>query len=176
MPTIARNYTLQIPHDITEPVTLIDSTDPTTSTDSTDSTVQSTPLISNNPYKDLELEELFPNADLKNTLQQHYNLNSIILKLIAFVQKIHSFKDLKLEPELTALVLNIVRDEIQDKSIDQINLVIQVLQQTFNLTPNEIKIIQQQIKYIQSNKLVKGIPFSKKFIKSSSRWITKKLG
>jgi hypothetical protein len=132
--------------------------------------------ISSNPYKDLSLEELFPNADLRKSLKQHYNLNNIILKLVAYVQKIHAFQDLRLEPELTALLLNIVKDQIVDKNIDQINLVIQVLQLTFNLLPSELKIIQQQIKYIQTNKLVKGIALSKKFIKSSSRWVQKKLG
>jgi hypothetical protein len=62
-----------------------------------------------NIYQDLELTDLFPNINLKNSLKSHYDVHSIVLKLTAFIKKMHSYEKLRLDPELTTLILNIIK-------------------------------------------------------------------
>ncbi len=110
------------------------------------------------------LTNIFPNADLKNLLQDHVTVNTLISKLTAYIKLIPNFTELRLEPELTKLLMNIVKDEINNKDTDQTTILIQALTQTFNLDQNEIAIIKQQITFFLNNGLVKGIPIGKKYI------------
>jgi hypothetical protein len=121
------------------------------------------------------LTDIFPNADLTNLLQDHVTVNTLISKLTAYIKLIPNFIELKLEPELTKLLMNIVKDEINNKDTDQTTILIQALTQTFNLDQNEIAIIKQQITFLKNNGLVKGIPIAKKYIKSCTRWISRKI-
>jgi hypothetical protein len=122
------------------------------------------------------LNDIFPNADLKNSLKNHVNINSLIQKLAIYIKMLPNFLDLKLEPELTKLLMNIITDEINDKNIDQTTILIQALTQSFNLNDKEIAIIKQQISFLTNNNLITGTPIIKKYIKSVTRWISKKLG
>jgi hypothetical protein len=122
------------------------------------------------------LTNIFPNADLKNLLQDHVSVNTLISKLVTFIKLIPNFTELKLEPELTKLLMNIVKDEINNKDTDQITILIQALTQTFNLNDKEIAVIKQQITFLKNNSYVKGIPLSKKCIKSCTRWLSRKIG
>ncbi len=93
------------------------------------------------------LTDIFPNADLKNSLKNHVSVNTLILKLTTYIKTIPNFIELKLEPELTKLLMNIVKDEINNKNTDQTTILIQALTQTFNLNDKEIAIIKQQITF-----------------------------
>ncbi len=121
------------------------------------------------------LTNIFPNADLKNLLQDHVTVNTLISKLTAYIKLIPNFTELRLEPELTKLLMNIVKDEINNKDTDQTTILIQALTQTFNLNDKEIAVIKQQITFLKNNGLVKGIPIAKKYIKSCTRWISRKI-
>jgi hypothetical protein len=121
------------------------------------------------------LTDIFPNADLTNLLQDHVTVNTLISKLTAYIKLIPNFIELKLEPELTKLLMNIVKDEINNKDTDQTTILIQALTQTFNLNDKEIAVIKQQITFLKNNGLVKGIPIAKKYIKSCTRWISRKI-
>ncbi len=122
------------------------------------------------------LNDIFPNADLKNSLKNHVNVNTLIQKLTTYIKTIPNFIELKLEPELTKLLMNIVKDEINDKNTDQTTILIQALTQTFNLNDKEVTIIKQQISFLTNNNLITGTPIIRKYIKSVTRWIGKKLG
>jgi hypothetical protein len=122
------------------------------------------------------LTDIFPNADLKNSLKNHVSVNTLILKLTTYIKAIPNFIELKLEPELTKLLMNIVKDEINNKNTDQTTILIQALTQTFNLNDKEIAIIKQQITFLTNNNLITGTPMIKKCIKSATRWISRKIG
>jgi hypothetical protein len=122
------------------------------------------------------LTDIFPNADLENLLKNHVSVNTLISKLTSYIKLIPNFTELKLEPELTKLLMNVIKDEINNKDTDQKTILIQALTQTFNLNDKEIAIIKQQITFLTNNNLVKGIPLSKKYIKSGTRWISRKIG
>jgi hypothetical protein len=122
------------------------------------------------------LTDIFPNADLENLLQDHVTVNTLISKLTAYIKLIPNFTELKLEPELTKLLLNIIKAEINNKDTDQTTILIQALTQTFNLNDKEIAIIKQQITFLKNNSFIKGIPMSKKCIKSCTRWLSRKIG
>ncbi len=63
------------------------------------------------------LESLFPNADLKNVLKDHNEYYTIFNKIISYVRLIPNFDELKLEPELTKIIINIIQDEIKVKML-----------------------------------------------------------
>jgi hypothetical protein len=85
------------------------------------------------------------------------------------------FQKLRLNPELTKIILNIIKSEV-DKNEDPVDILIQVLQPIFGLTTAEIDIIKQQATFLKDNNHIVGIPLSKKYIKSATRWITRKIG
>ncbi len=120
--------------------------------------------------------DIFPNADLTNLLCDHFTTNTLIDKLVKYVKLIPNFNVLKLEPEITKLLMNIIKDEIKSKETDQEAILIQALTQTFNLTSDEIAVIKQQITFLKNNSLIVGIPMSKKIFKSTTKWIFRKLG
>ncbi len=121
------------------------------------------------------LESLFPNADLTNSVLTHSNVQTLITKLIKYVQLIPQYQKLKLNPELTKIVLNIIKSEV-DKNTDPVDVLIQVLQPIFSLSDQEVDIIKQQATFLKDNNHIIGIPISKKYIKSATRWVTRKIG
>jgi hypothetical protein len=121
------------------------------------------------------LKTLFPNADLTNSVLTHFNVQTLIAKLTKYVQMIPLFQKLRLNPELTKIILNIIKSEV-DKNADPVDILIQVLQPIFGLTTAEIDIIKQQATFLKDNNHIVGIPLSKKYIKSATRWISRKIG
>ncbi len=67
------------------------------------------------------LESLFPNADLTNSVLTHTNVQTLIVKLTKYVQLIPQYQKLKLNPELTKIVLNIIKSEV-DKNTDPVDV------------------------------------------------------
>ncbi len=122
------------------------------------------------------LESLFPNVDLKNILKDHTEYYTLINKIVSYIKLIPNFADLKLEPELTKIVVNIIEDEINNKNVDKTDLAVKCLTTVFGLKDVDQKVITQQIKFLENNKMIIGIPLSKKYIKSATRWITRKIG
>jgi len=121
--------------------------------------------------------DIFPSVDLKGSLLNHFENESLIQDLIKFVKLIPNYGKLKLDIELTSLIINIIEDKLKGKSTDdKTNILVQVLTQIFNLNPNEITIIQQQITFLQNNNFIKGIPITKKIFKYITKWIFRKIG
>jgi hypothetical protein len=121
------------------------------------------------------LQSLFPNVDLSNSVLTHNNVQTLITKITKYIKLIPQFQKLKLDPELTKIILNIIKSEV-DKNSDPVDILIQVLQSVFSLTPDEINIIKQQATFLKNNNHIIGIPISKKYIKSATRWVTRKIG
>ncbi len=128
------------------------------------------PIVATSPV------DIFPNADLNFLLNDHFTVNTLIDKLVKYVKLIPNFNVLKLEPEITKLLMNIIKDEIKSKETDQEAILVQALTQTFNLNDKEIAVIKQQITFLKNNSLISGIPMSKKIFKSTTKWIFRKLG
>ena len=128
----------------------------------------------------LSLESIYPNVNLKRFLKDHFDKNILIEKSVQFIKLIPAYEKLKLDPELTLLILNIIKSEIPqatlNKEIATIELLIAILSQIYSLCELEINIIKQQVVFLGNNKKVKGISTYKKFFKSSTRWLTRKLG
>ncbi len=134
------------------------------------------PNIAINNDQNVNLEDIFPNADLKHFLADHFNVNTLISKITKYVSKIPDVQKLKLDPELTSLLMNIIKDELRNKDADPTDVLISALTPIFNLNDSDIAILKQQIVYLKNNKLLIGIPFSKKLFKSSTRYIFRKFG
>jgi hypothetical protein len=122
------------------------------------------------------LESIFPNADLTFSLKEHYDTHSLIEKATQYIKLIPNYQKLRLDPQLTLLILNIIQNEIKQKDFDHIALLIQILTPLFGLNDFDINIIKQQIAFLKNNSHIIGIPYSKKAFKSASRWIFRKIG
>ncbi len=122
------------------------------------------------------IQEIFPNIDLKNSLKIHFDKETLINKITSLIGFIPSYQSLKLDIELTKLVINIIEDELKnDKTTNKNDLLITVLGRIFNLNGDELKVLNQQLEFLKNNKHIKGIPLSKKYIKSATRWITRRI-
>ncbi len=59
------------------------------------------------------LKTLFPNADLTNSVLTHFNVQTLITKITKYIKLIPQFQKLKLDPELTKIILNIIKSEVE---------------------------------------------------------------
>jgi len=148
-----------------------------------DSTTTVTPTVSppTTPVKqqidlDFDLKSIFPHADLSFSIKSHYDTQTLILKLTAYIQKIPNYQKLKLDSELTLLAMNIIKNEVTDKTIDQTDLLVQIFTPLFDMTPSDITILQQQVIFLKNHNHVIGIPLTKKFVKSTIKWASNKFG
>ncbi len=122
------------------------------------------------------IQEIFPNIDLKNSLKIHFDKETLINKITSLIGFIPNYQSLKLDIELTKLVINIIEDELKnDKTTNKNDLLTTVLGRIFNLNGDELKVLNQQLEFLKNNKHINGIPLSKKYIKSATRWITRRI-
>jgi hypothetical protein len=122
------------------------------------------------------LETIFPNVDLKHSLKEHYDTNTLVEKITQYVKLIPNFYNLRLDPQLTLLVLDIIKSEVTCKDTDHIALLIQILTPIFGLNDLDVKVIKQQITFLKNNCHIKGVPLTKKYIKSCTRWLSRRIG
>jgi len=61
------------------------------------------------------IQEIFPNIDLKNSLKIHFNKETLINKITSLISFIPNYQSLKLDIELTKLVINIIEDEFKNE-------------------------------------------------------------
>jgi hypothetical protein len=81
----------------------------------------------------ITLESIFPNVDLKHSLKDHHETQSLIDKTTQYIRLIPNFQKLRLDPQLTILILNIITNEITQKDFNHADLLIQVFAPLFNL-------------------------------------------
>ena len=107
-----------------------------------------------------------------NALEKSNIYNCIRDAIIQKLQKIPELQKLKMNPELTLLVCNIIENSINNNSknhkIDKKQLSIEILTTTFGLTILEIQQIKDQIDFLYNNgkivKIKKFVNFLKKSI------------
>ena len=123
----------------------------------------------------LNTEFTLPDIFLKNNLDKHniyYNLIQAISNKIILIPEFHR---LRTEIELIKLICNIVENSVvKSQLIDKKQLVIDIFQRVFNLSPVELELIKNGIEFIFNNKLIKKISY-KKYIKSSGYIFLKKI-
>ena len=116
---------------------------------------------------------------IKNSLQKHtlyYNLLDDIVKKLS--TEIKSIDKLRLDPELSLLICNLVENSIKTgnkNKIDKKQLVIQILAQLFNLNDSEQVIISQQIDFLIANNKIKKVKMLKNAKNFLSALLVKKL-
>lgn len=112
---------------------------------------------------------------IQNSLKKHflfYETLSIVSNKIK--TDIPFVTELRMNPELTLLVCNIVEELLPKKSgIDKKLLVVTILNTVFDqtLTPDEIHTIELQIEYDYEHKKFKKVSFSQKFSKGISSFL-----
>ena len=123
----------------------------------------------------LNTEFTLPDIFLKNNLDKHniyYNLIQAISNKIILIPE---FQRLRTEIELIKLICNIVENSVvKSQLIDKKQLVIDIFQRVFNLSPVELELIKNGIEFIFNNKLIKKISY-KKYIKSSGYIFLRKI-
>jgi hypothetical protein len=116
---------------------------------------------------------------IKNSLQKHtlyYNLLDDIVKKLS--TEIKSIDKLRLDPELTLLICNLIENSIttgNKNDIDKKELVIKILTQLFNLSDSEQAIISQQIDFLIANNKIKKVKMIKNVKNFLSALLVKKL-
>ena len=116
---------------------------------------------------DVSLKDVYIDDDVKpnGSLKKHIIHYSLIDQIIKLVQSsIPEFFKLKvgssIELELILLVCNLVENAISKGNkhdIDKKQVVCDVIQRLFNLNPQEIETIKNQIDYLYNNGMIKKI-------------------
>jgi hypothetical protein len=92
------------------------------------------------------IQQIFPNVDLKNSLKTHFDKETLINKITSLIGFIPNYQSLKLNVELTKLVSNIIEDELKnDKVTNKNDLLVTVLTKVFNLSGDDINVLNQQL-------------------------------
>ena len=106
---------------------------------------------------------------MDNKLKIHSCIFNVISKVIYKVKEIPEFNSLRLKASVTHFVSALVHSLIAEsnlsnkekRSIDQVKIIIQVLDDVFALSDSEKLIIQDHIDHDQDNKLIKKSNFKK---------------
>jgi len=121
------------------------------------------------------MTELVP---FKNTLAAHVKQNKIIDEVVEIISKIPDLNHLRLDPELTVYVCNILEnliDKKEKKDISKLNLATLILTKACNLEENELDPIIKQIKFLDNNGRIKKASATKKITKSAWEWFKRKV-
>ena len=121
------------------------------------------------------MTELVP---FKNTLAAHVKQNKIIDEVVEIISKIPDLNHLRLDPELTVYVCNILEnliDKKEKKDISKLNLATLILTKACNLEENELDPIIKQIKFLDNNGRIKKASATKKLTKSAWEWFKRKV-
>ena len=100
-----------------------------------------------------------PQLNLKHSIHKHVTYNGILRGIVKKIEdEIPELQDLKLNPEVTKLVCNLVEDIIKKGNpfgIDKQQLVLEILTKQFDLTAEEQNQIHQQITFLFDNGQIK---------------------
>ena len=100
-----------------------------------------------------------PQLNLKHSIQKHVTYKGIVLGIVEKIRtEIPDIDELKLNPEITKLVCNLVEDIIKKGNpfgIEKQALVLEILTKQFNLTAEEQHQVNQQITFLFDNGQIK---------------------
>ena len=100
-----------------------------------------------------------PQLNLKHSINKHVQYHGIVRGIVQKIEdEIPELQNLKLNPEITKLVCNLVEEIIKKGTpfdIDKQQLVLEILSKQFNLTDEEQYQINQQITFLFDNGQIK---------------------
>ena len=130
-------------------------------------------------FTSTDKEDYIVDVPYDRSLEKHNIFNVLKSGIIEKINKIPDVQKLRMHPELTSLVCNIVENSIQNNGknhkIDKKQLVVEILSAPFSLNVNEIQYIKDQIDYLYTNRKIKALPILKVVIKSITGWLQRKL-
>ncbi len=112
----------------------------------------------------------------KHSVAQHTFIFGLIKKLVLKIKEIEHFESLKLNPQITQGVCEMIKEEMShlkkhlQEKIDHRELAREALKQAFELTEEEMKFIDSQLEYMVDNKLIKKVSLLKKARKLLTTW------
>jgi hypothetical protein len=114
----------------------------------------------------------------KNTLAAHVKQNKIIDDVCKILTEIPDLNRMRLDPELSLYVCNIIEnliDKKDKKEISKLDLASTILTKACNLEENELNVVIKQIKFFDNNGRIKKASTSKKISKSAWEWFKRKV-
>ena len=130
-------------------------------------------------FTSTKTEDYIVDVPYDRSLEKHNIFNVLKSGIIDKINKIPDVQKLRMHPELTSLVCNIVENSIKNNSknhkIDKKQLVLEILSAPFSLNINEMQYIKDQIDYLYTNKRIKALPILKIMLKSIGGWLQRKL-
>ena len=116
-------------------------------------------------------------VEFKNTVALHIKQNKLVDDVIKVIKEIPNLESLRLDPELTKYICNVIKNTIskeEEKQICKTNLCATILINLFNLDDKEVDFVSKQIKYLENNKEIKKVAVSKKARRSMWGWVKRK--
>ena len=116
--------------------------------------------------------------EFKNTVALHIKQNKLVDDVINKIKEIPNLDELRLDPELTKYICNVIKNTItkeEEKQICKSNLCATILINLFNLDDKEVNAVSKQIKYLENNNEIINVKKSKKLSKGIWSWIKKKI-
>ena len=117
-------------------------------------------------------------VEFKHTLASHIEQNKIIDEITQIISQIPNFINLKMDPEVTVYVCNVIEQKIKGehkKNVSKLNLATLILTKVWNLEENELDVVIKQIKFLDNNGAIKKVSSRKKYGKYITDWLVKKL-
>ena len=114
----------------------------------------------------------------KNTLAAHVKQNKIIDDVCKILSEIPELNRMRLDPELSLYVCNIIEnliDKKDKKEISKLDLASTILTKACNLEENELNVVVKQIKFFDNNGRIKKASTTKKISKSAWEWFKRKV-
>jgi hypothetical protein len=114
----------------------------------------------------------------KNTLAAHVKQNKIIDDVCKILTEIPDLNRMRLDPELSLYVCNIIEnliDKKDKKEICKLDLASTILTKACNLEENELNVVVKQIKFFDNNGRIKKASTTKKISKSAWEWFKRKV-
>lgn len=114
----------------------------------------------------------------KNTLAAHVKQNKIIDDVCKILSEIPDLNRMRLDPELSLYVCNIIEnliDKKDKKEISKLDLASTILTKACNLEENELNVVVKQIKFFDNNGRIKKASTTKKITKSAWEWFKRKV-
>ena len=121
------------------------------------------------------MTELVP---FKNTLAAHIKQNKIIDDVCKIIAEIPDLNKMRLDPELTVYVCNIIENLIEKKDkkeISKLDLASTIIAKACNLEASDLDLVIKQIKFLDNNGRIKKASATKKITKSAWQWFKRKV-
>ena len=115
---------------------------------------------------------------LKNKLKNLDRLGELTKQITDKIHSMPNYQELKNDLEVILYVCTIVENEIKQnktKSISKKDIVIDILNQLFNISDEEKELFGKHIEFLHSNSLIKKVTDYEKIGRSVFNWVNKKL-